>query len=137
MELDKQPILLCLDLEEGSGMLAMQAAGYSLRCNQPLHVLHVITRGRVEKEETAMERLKRLVDKSIPDVIVKAVVIRHGLPEDSIIEYIKETGASPVVLGRRSHKREHIYVGSTTSAVISTASVPVLVIPLDGKHKKT
>lgn len=131
MKLDKEPILLCLDLEEGSGLLAMQTARYSLRCNQPLHVLHVMTKGRAEKEKTAMERLKRLVDKSLPDINVEAVVIRHGLPEDDIVAYAQETSASPIVLGRRSRTREHVYVGSTTSAVISMASAPVLVIPLD------
>jgi len=136
MQVGNQPMLLCLDLEEGSESLAGQTAGYSSRCNQPLHVLHVIPKGGVEQEKTAMERLRRLVDKVLASVNVEAVGIRHGVPEDSIVAYAKEHGTVPVILGRRFRTRERIYVGSTTSAVISMSPAPVLVVPLGRKQRR-
>ncbi len=136
MRVESRPMLLCLDLEEGSESLAREAAGYCLRCNQPLHLLHVIPRGRVGQEERARERLRHLVDEVLAGVDVRAVAVREGIAEDVIVAYAREEGTAPILLGRRFHTRERIYVGSTTSAVISMAEVPVMVIPLEGRRRR-
>lgn len=65
-------------------------------------------------------------------VPVAAVSVRSGLPEDCIIEYAREEMEGPVImLGRRERSiADRIYVGSTTSAVISLSEYPVMVVPL-------
>jgi len=76
-------------------------------------------------------RVDRLVTALLPHVAVEAVAIRAGLPEETITAYGEEYPMDPIVLGRRQRSMvERIHVGSTTSAVISLASCPVLVVPL-------
>jgi len=77
--------------------------------------------------------LKTLVDETLGDVEVQALYLCKGLPEDSIIEYATEKIENPVIiLGRRKRSiADRIYVGSTTSAVISLSEFPVMVVPLD------
>ncbi len=43
---------------------------------------------------------------------------------------------APIVPGRRFRTRERLYVGSTTSAVISMSPAPVLVVPLGRKQRR-
>jgi len=82
--------------------------------------------------ENAQAHLDRLVTANLADVIVEAVAIRHGLPEETIVAYAKEYAVDPIVLGRRQRSTiERIHVGSTTSAVISLATGPVLIVPID------
>ena len=61
--------------------------------------------------------------------------IEVGIPEDVIVAVAQRLASGPILLGRRRRETvERIYVGSTTSAVISLARRPVLVIPLAIDH---
>ncbi len=128
-----QPMLLCLDLEEGSETLARYAAARAALCNQPVHVLYVRPKAEGGPAiEDAQARLDKLVTDALGDVTVEAVAIRTGLPEETIVAYAREYAVDTIVLGRRQRSTvERIHVGSTTSAVISLASSPVLVVPLN------
>ena len=128
-----QPMLLCLDLEEGSEALARYAATRAANCNQPVHVLYVCPKAEGGPAiEDAQARLDTLVTDALGDVTVEALAIRPGLPEETIAAYAREYAVDTIVLGRRERSTvERIHVGSTTSAVISLATSPVLVVPLD------
>lgn len=132
---DKKPaLLLCLDLEEGSEDLARYVAGMTRSRGQPLHLLHVEPTGGSPVIKNCKARLKNLAVGPLAGVKVEAIVIRRGLAEDEIIAYAKEHDVDPIVIGRRRRRAiERIYVGSTTSAVLSLTSCPVLVVPLSGK----
>ncbi|MDY6990493.1 MAG: universal stress protein [Thermodesulfobacteriota bacterium] len=132
MSAKMQPMLLCLDLGQGSEALARYVAARAASCNQPVHVLHVCPKGASRSAiEEARARLDRLVTTLLSHVAVEAVAIRAGLPEETIAAYGEEYPIGPIVLGRRQRSMvERIHVGSTTSAVISLASCPVLVVPL-------
>jgi nucleotide-binding universal stress UspA family protein len=125
-------ILLCLDLERGSGELANFCADCAARWGYPVHVIHAHSDGGRGIKEVEAE-LKTLVDETLGDVEVQALYVCKGLPEDSIIEYATEKIENPVIiLGRRKRSiADRIYVGSTTSAVISLSEYPVMVVPLD------
>ena len=128
---DTQPLLLCMDLQEGSETLARYVAKRVGHCAQSLHVLYVHPKSGGPAIEDAQAQLDALVAEALADVNIESVTLRHGLPEEAIIAYAKEHNIDPIVLGRRRRSTvERIYVGSTTSAVISLAPCPVLVVPL-------
>ena len=130
-------LLLCLDLEEGSEPLARYAAGMVGRCGQPLHLLYVEPTGGSSVIKGARARLEALAAKTLTGENIEAIVIRQGLAEDEIIAYTKKYDFDPIVLGRRQRSTvERIYVGSTTSAVLSRSCCPVLVVPLFGEDRQ-
>lgn len=125
-------ILLCLDLEKGSRELAQFCAYCAERWRYPVHIIHVHGDGgrAIEAVEADVKGIK---DEKLSDVIVSAVSLCKGLPEESIIEYAREKMDNPIImLGRRKRSlADRIYVGSTTSAVISLSDYPVIVVPLN------
>lgn len=127
------PLLLCLDLETGSRELAATAAEYARRCQWPLHVLHVLQSPLGEADRSQhRDRLQALCHDIFPDLPADHLHLEEGLPEDAIVALARRLDSGPILLGRRHRETvERIYVGSTTSAVISLARRPVLVIPLD------
>ncbi len=127
------PILLCLDLEAGCATLARYAAAYAARCGQPLHVLYVMSKALGEEaQEAALQRLQQLVAQTLAEVVVEAVVLRRGLPEEVIVPYAGEHCVDQIILGRRQRStKHHTYVNSTTSVVISLTHSPVLIVPLN------
>ncbi len=127
---EPRPLLLCLDMEADSETLCRLAWQRAQRCSQPLHVLHVLQADGDEAE--ARGRLKELLTRC--GASAETVSIVAGVPEVVIPQVAERSRAAPLVLGRRHRPTvERIYVGSTTSAVISQARVPVLVIPLHGE----
>ena len=129
---DKRPLLLCLDLEVGSDVLAAYASRLAKRCELPLHVLYVLPKASKETEEHVYQRLKEITDKTLRGAGVDAVIVRQGIPEDHIVSYANQRLFEFVLLGRRRRSTlERIYVGGTTCAVISLSHAPVLVVPVD------
>jgi len=130
------PLLLCLDLEAGSHELARKAASHATRCHWPLHVLHVLQHPLGEADRRHQyEQLHALCQKIMPTLPDDHLHIEEGIPEEMIIAVARRLNSGPILLGRRQRETvERIYVGSTTSAVISLARRPVLVIPLDTDH---
>ena len=130
-------LLLCLDLEEGSEALARYVAGVVARCGQGLHIIYVEPTGGVPGIKDAGARLRELAARTLDKVNIEKIVCRRGVAEDEIISYAEQNNFDPIVLGRRQRSAvERIYVGSTTSAVLSLVSNPVLVVPLcrEGIH---
>ena len=129
---DKRPLLLCLDLEAGSDVLALYCLHLATRCALPLHVLYVLPKASKETEESALQRVREIIDKTLRRTQVDAVVIHRGNPEDHIIQYANQRLFEFVILGhRRRSTLERVYVGGTTCAVISLSHAPVLVVPVD------
>jgi nucleotide-binding universal stress UspA family protein len=131
-ETNASPVLLCLDLESGSRELAEYAAGFTARCKLPLRILHVLQRRLSDADiEHSRQRLADICREILPGVAPDHIHVATGLPEDHIVEIAARYGAGTILLGRRKRLTvDRIYVGSTTSAVISLASRPVLVVPL-------
>ncbi len=125
-------ILLCLDLEEGSRELAEFCKDCAEHWNYPVHVIHVHGDGGRDIEDVDSD-LSVIVEEILNNLRVPAVKILKGLPEEAIIEFANEITSTPIImLGRRKRRiADRIYVGSTTSAVISLSPYPVLVVPLN------
>lgn len=137
MPSDNALTLLSLDLEAGSGVLIDYAVRQANRCGDTIHIVHVAKPGQDRQaREFTHEKLEQLVKAHTPQGTQLSTEIRSGTPEESIPALAAELGASIIILGRRRRSDvERIYVGSTTSAVISDAPCAVLVVPLTRKDK--
>jgi nucleotide-binding universal stress UspA family protein len=128
-------MLLCLDLEKGSRALARYAAKLARRCGQDIHLFYVGPSGGSPVIKNPRARLEAIAAETMQGSNVEAIILRQGLAEDEIIAYAKGCTIAPIVIGRRQRSAvERIYVGSTTSAVLSLTSCPVLVVPLSNKE---
>lgn len=128
------PLLLCLDLEAGSEQLIGYAARHAQRCKQAVRILYV-SNGQLDEEKRAsiLAQIHALTEKPLAGIPLQGVDIEAGTAEDRILKLAQRCQADPVMLGRRHRATvERIYVGSTTSAVISLATRPVLVVPVNG-----
>ncbi len=128
------PMLLCLDLEAGSEHLARYTASLAHHCNQAVEVVYASQASRTPDSQLAIEsRLQQLISTVLAGLDVRHIHIRPGKPETVIPELAIERNVETIVLGRR-HRAvvDRIHVGSTTSAVVSQAVCPVLVVPADG-----
>ena len=128
----KNSILLCLDLEEGSRELAECCNQSALDWDWPVQVLHVHS-NEEQGIEDAESYLNAIVNETLDKVNVSTVKIVIGTPEEQIVEFANEIANAPIImLGRRKRTiADRIYVGSTTSAVISLSTYPVIVVPLN------
>ena len=53
----------------------------------------------------------------------------HGTPEEAILAHLKDSGADVLVMGAYGHSRiRSLMVGSTTTAMLQKAQVPVLLV---------
>ena len=131
MSKKNSPLLLCLDLEKGCETLARYAAGVAARCGQDVHIIYVEPPGGSPVISDAASCLQKLAAGCMSGVDIEKIIIRQGIAEDEIIAWAGQFDFDPIVLGRRQRSAvERIYVGSTTSAVLSLAAGPVLVVPL-------
>jgi len=129
---DASPLLLCLDLEFGSEQLIDYAARHARRCDLPLCVLHASRAALDEKKHQQLQaRIHELIDHPLEGLRLQAIDIETGVAEDVIVEVARRHDADLILLGRRHRTTaDRIYVGSTTSAVLSLAKRPVLVVPI-------
>lgn len=132
---DVSPLLLCLDLEAGSEQLIDYAARHARRCTLPLRMLHASRAALNEaKHQQILARIHELIDRPLSGLRLQAIDIESGVAEDIIVEVARRHDVNLILLGRRHRTTaERIYVGSTTSAVISLATQPVLVVPVDSE----
>ena len=125
-------ILLCLDLEAGSRVLCRYAAELGRHCNDQLQVLHVFS---AVLDGEARPRLQKKITSLLDQAGINSgrveITLAEGIPDEIIPAHAQAQDIDLILLGRRRRSRiEKIYVGSTTSAVISLSSIPILVVPL-------
>jgi len=127
----KNSILLCLDLEEGSRELAEFCKLCARDWQYPVHVLHVHCKGGRYIKETESD-LKAIVNEILGGANVAIAKIIIGTPEEDIIEFASQITNTPIIMiGRRKRTiADRIYIGSTTSSVLSLSKYPVMVVPI-------
>ncbi|MDA2938666.1 universal stress protein [Acidobacteria bacterium AH-259-A15] len=83
--------------------------------------------------DTLVEKAKQELDKVVHTHAAPAgttTVVAEGKPAPIIVEQAGILGADLVIVGERGHSLlERMAIGSTTSAILRSASVPVLVVP--------
>lgn len=127
------PLLLCLDLEAGSEQLAAYAAAHARRCSRPVRVLHVTPASLDGRHRTRVhQHLQALVDAHLGGIALAGLEVTEEVAEEIIVATAARHDVDLILLGRRQRRTvERIYVGSTTSAVLSLAHRPILVVPID------
>ncbi len=130
-------LLLCVDLENGSQQLIRSAAEHAQRCQLTTYVLYISRKPLDEPVRVkVLKQIHRLIDQPFADLNIKTVEIASGIIEETIVKIASHHKAQLIMLGRRQRSKvDRIHVGSTTSAVISLASRPVLVVPVDQSRR--
>jgi len=68
---------------------------------------------------------KRLEDSGMTGI---KTVIRKGHPAEEILATAKEEGADMIVIGSRSRKTTHLFMGSVSREVANSSEIPVLLV---------
>ncbi|GKZ14522.1 universal stress protein [Haladaptatus sp. T7] len=85
------------------------------------------TRKRLEKKgQGFVDAVKDRADESGVDCVT---VVKSGIPEDEIVEYVRDQDIELVVMGRRGRSDpDKPLIGSTTKRVLGVLDVPVRVV---------
>ncbi|WP_423746907.1 universal stress protein (plasmid) [Haladaptatus sp. SPP-AMP-3] len=85
------------------------------------------TRKRLEKKgQGFVDAVKDRADESGVDCVT---VVKSGIPEDEIVEYVRDQDIELVVMGRRGRSDpDKPLIGSTTKRVLGALDVPVRVV---------
>ncbi|ODR82556.1 universal stress protein [Haladaptatus sp. W1] len=85
------------------------------------------TRKRLEKKgQGFVDKVKDRADESGVDCVT---VVKSGIPEDEIVEYVRDQDIELVVMGRRGRSDpDKPLIGSTTKRVLGILDVPVRVV---------
>jgi nucleotide-binding universal stress UspA family protein len=142
-EVQYERVLVPTDGSKGARRAAEQAVELVGRSGGTVHALYVMdmgdasfvavpsdieeTRGRMEKKgQKLVNGVAELADESGVDC---ETVVKSGIPEDEILEYVREHAVDLVVMGRRGRSDpDKPLVGSTTKRVLARTDVPVRVV---------
>ena len=133
-------ILLPTDGSECASLALTHAIDLATRYDAELHALYVVSSAHAEAgpihaatmaslvsygEETLEYVRERLASADVSGVMV----LRHGKPHRTIVEYAEETEVDLLVMG--THGRtglERYLLGSVTEKVVRTSNAPVLTV---------
>lgn len=137
MTFNHKPLLLCLDLEAGSDLLAAYTGELAKSSNQTIHILYVESRSdtAADNYEWPRKQIDNIILKNLPDVTIEAIAIDKGQPDEAILQYLRKHGIGMIILGHHHNLRRHLHKLSVTRAVLSQSEVPVLVFPLNSNVK--
>ena len=154
----KKPILVPVDFSDHSRAALLMACELAGCTRQPVIVLHVVHDpaempgyyNRVTKkkkvahiEDLAQEAFDAFMRDTIeqhPNVkLLQKIETRLvvGLPVNRILEMIKITKASMVVMGSQGRTgMQHIMLGSKAEQIVRLSPVPVMIVKKPGKSSK-
>lgn len=136
-------ILLPTDGSEATAAATEHAGRVAALSGATVHVLSVAdTRNRFESpsagiaadawEQAEHERAEAAIEaavESLPAGVATERVVRKGIPQTAILDYVDETDVDLVVMG--THGRtglDHYLIGSVTERVVRNSPVPVLTV---------
>lgn len=145
-------ILVPVDLSPFSNEIAMEAVKLAKITGGKIILLHVVSLdigfiiGDVgfqylpELEKTALEEDAKELTKLQEIIAAEGVevesLVKQGIPVDTILEQVIETGSDVIVIGSKGHGTLYeAFVGSVCRDVIKDSKVPVFVIPNQKKNK--
>ncbi|WP_306058940.1 universal stress protein [Natronococcus wangiae] len=134
-----QELLLATDGSDGARQATDHAIELANRLDAALHVVSVSEEGphaekkrdqmRADLEDQAAEALERAETDAAGHGIEVATTIRHGVPQDEIIDVAKEHGADMIIMGTVGRTGlDHLIVGSVAEEVVRNAPVPVVTV---------
>ena len=83
-----------------------------------------------EAKRRAAKKLEELLATISPDMPDAKTQIAEGSPLNSLLDYVKESGADFVVLGSHGHNViASLLLGSVAEGMVRKAAVPTLIVP--------
>lgn len=128
----RMAVIAAIDLGPSSGRVLYHAAAFARLLQRPLKVLHVTA----DVSPDAHQRVAAFcqahgpyeIDFDDPDLA--QVLLRWGRVSDAIIREASRANAPLIVMGARGHGSiARILLGSTSEAVLRSATAPVLLVP--------
>ena len=140
-----QDVLLPTDGSAGTAEFVTHAAEIATTYDATLHVLSVVdTRNRFESPSSGIapeawaraerERAEGAIEDAVdhlPDAVTVERVVREGVPQTQILDYVKDADVDVVVMG--THGRtglDHYLIGSVTEKVVRKSPAPVLTVQI-------
>jgi nucleotide-binding universal stress UspA family protein len=138
-------ILVPTDGGERMGAVTERAVDIAAQRGATVHALSVIDsevfltldEGLTDAVEGELETNANRAVEAVSDAAAEAgvessVAVRDGRPGEEILAYAEEIGADLLVMGTRSKNgHERRMLGSVAQDVVSEATQPTLVVPLD------
>lgn len=128
-------LVVPIDYSAASARAVLQCTKFEPESIGEVRLLHVLTacprnqtmESCIQEQEFRLSAFSRMLE----DVGIKAVpVVREGTPLDGILDEIRESGATGVVIGSNSQSRfNELFLGSTAREVVSTVPVFTMVVP--------
>lgn len=133
-------VVVGVDLTDENAPLIAEAVKLADAFDEPLHVVHVLSRSRFRKlEQTSVEdtgktipleairnHAKRIANDTASDVDHEAVGLVGDAAEE-LIEYADSEDASYIVIGGRKRSAVgKVLFGSVTQSVLLNADIPVV-----------
>jgi nucleotide-binding universal stress UspA family protein len=134
-----QELLLATDGSDGARQAADHAIELANRLDAALHVVSISEDGphaeekrdqmRADLEDQAAEAIETVEQKAAGHDIEVRTTIRHGVPQDEIVNAAEEYGADMIVVGTVGRTGlDHLVVGSVAEEVVRNAPVPVVTV---------
>jgi nucleotide-binding universal stress UspA family protein len=129
-------VTVCYALEDVPEHTAAQLSAYF----DPKQWQEILKRNETEVARKIREQVDEFcgeVEKDLPgcNLLLEDVVVRHGKPEERILELEREGNFDLVVLGSHGHGLfAEAMIGSTARRVVRRSKTPVLVIRLPEKE---
>jgi nucleotide-binding universal stress UspA family protein len=125
-------VIAAIDLGPSSGRVLYHAAAFARLLDRPLKILHVTPEVSPDAYQHVLDFCLRQgpyeIDFDDPDVA--QVVLRSGRVSEAIVREAHKAHAPLIVMGERGHGAiARILLGSTSEAVLRSASAPVLLVP--------
>lgn len=143
-----ETILLPTDGSDGTADALRHALDLADRHGATVHALYVVDRrpylmadddvqaqvleSLYDQGEAAVEAVEAAAADAGIDVVT---AVREGIPDKDILRYADEVGLDVIVMGThgRTGRDKLATLGSVTERVVKNASVPVLVVHVDGE----
>ena len=142
-------VLACVDLSSATEAVVRAAARVAVGFDSSLHLLHVAAGEPVlagyDKDEIATfkrgDRAQQLLDEHHElrdlaatieaDGVTVVPLLEMGPTAETIVAVADHLDADVIAVGSHGHGRlHHLVVGSVSSAVLKSATRPVLVVPV-------
>ncbi|ELY54500.1 universal stress protein [Natronococcus jeotgali] len=134
-----QELLLATDGSDGARRAADHAIELARQLDASLHILSVSEDGphaeqkrdlmRTDLEDQAAEAIEHAEEKAAGNGIDVRTTIRHGVPQEEIVDAAEAHDADLIVVGTVGRSGlDQLIVGSVAEEVVRNASVPVVTV---------
>ncbi|WP_394741676.1 universal stress protein [Natronococcus roseus] len=138
-----QELLLATDGSDGAQRAADHAIELARQMDADLHVVSVSEDGphaetkrdqmRTDLEDQAAEAIEQVEEKAAGHGIEVRETIRHGVPQEEIVDVAEQHGSDLIVVGTVGRSGlDQLIVGSVAEEVVRNAPVPVVTVRDEG-----